>query len=125
MDCRSSIGTAKTVTSLWIEHPQRSPLGGSSAVWWVVGSAFASPTVNIREKSESCAHPCGSRETPLLNKARPSPVAVEKLARPTPPGTHQRTHRRSPFPGRRTGPRVNVWLYWGKLDARQRAHESR
>ncbi len=31
MDCRSSIGTAKTITSLWIEHPQRSPLRGSSA----------------------------------------------------------------------------------------------
>ena len=58
----------KRITSLWIWHPQRCPLGRRSAVRWDVGSACASPAVNIRENSESCAHPGGSRRTGLLNK---------------------------------------------------------
>ena len=60
----------RRITSLWIWHPQRCPPGGRSAVRWDVGSACASPAVNIRRNSESCAHPRGSRGTGLLNKAR-------------------------------------------------------
>ncbi len=59
----------RRITSLWIWHPQRCPPGGRSAVRWVVGSACASPAVNIRKNSESCAHPRRSRRTGLLNKA--------------------------------------------------------
>ena len=58
----------RRITSLWIWHPQRCPLGGRSAVRWDVGSASASPAMNIRENSESCAHPGGSRRMGLLNK---------------------------------------------------------
>lgn len=59
----------RRITSLWIWHPQRCPPGGRSAVRWDVGWACASPTVNIRRNSGSCAHPPGSRRTGLLNKA--------------------------------------------------------
>jgi hypothetical protein len=59
----------RRITSLWIWHPQRCPPGGRSAVRWDVGSACASPAVNIRKNSESCAHPRGSRRTRVLNKA--------------------------------------------------------
>ena len=59
----------RRITSLWIWHPQRCPPGGRSAVRWDVGSACASPAVNIRRNSESCAHPRGSRRTWVLNKA--------------------------------------------------------
>jgi hypothetical protein len=59
----------RRITSLWIWHPQRCPPGGRSAVRWVVGLACASPAVNIRKNSESCAHPRGSRRTGPLNKA--------------------------------------------------------
>ena len=40
------------------------PLSGG-----IAGSACASPAVNIRKNSESCAHPRRSRRTGLLNKA--------------------------------------------------------
>ena len=40
------------------------PLSGA-----IAGSACASPAVNIRGNSESCAHPGGPRRTGLLNKA--------------------------------------------------------
>ncbi len=69
MDCSSSIGTAKTDHLAVDIHPQRCPPGGRFAVRWDVGSACASPAVNIRRNSESCAHPRGSRRTGLLNKA--------------------------------------------------------
>ena len=59
----------RRITSLWTWHPQRCPPGGRSAVRWDVGSACASPAVNIRKNSESCTHPRGSRRTGLLNKA--------------------------------------------------------
>ena len=59
----------RRITSLWIWHPQRCPPGGRFAVRWDVGSACASPTINIRRNSESCAHPRRSRRTGLLNKA--------------------------------------------------------
>ena len=70
MDCSSSVGTAKTdhlavdlaPTALSAWRSFRCPV-------WVVGSACASPAVNIRKNSESCAHPRRSRRTGLLNKA--------------------------------------------------------
>ena len=70
----------RRTTSLWIWHPQRCPPGGRSAVRWDVGSACASPAVNIRKNSESCAHPRGSRPTGLLNKA--GPPAEKRRGRP-------------------------------------------
>jgi hypothetical protein len=74
LGCRRWIAVLRSeqprrITSLWIWHPQRCPLGGRSAVRWDVGSACASPAVNIRKNSESCAHPRRSRRTGLLNKA--------------------------------------------------------
>ena len=54
--------------------------------------------VNQQHRFRKCGSVCQSRGTPVLNKARHSPVAVEKPSPRTPPDGHHGTHRRSPSP---------------------------
>ena len=63
------------------------------------GICFRFSRCKHTRKVRKLCTPLRIEKKPVLNKARPSPVALENTPPQTVPGTHQRTHRRSPLSG--------------------------